>query len=202
MKLSIIIPYYKTLELTTNLLDVLVPQLNEEVELIIVDDGCFDKQLDDYVEYLCKNVNKNAYIIMCKKENGGVSSARNMGLNTAIGEYVAFVDSDDLVREDYVKQILMAIKNNLPVYKISWESFGACKTFYDAENLPDWNVAVWVRIIKRNLVLVPFNENMKACEDKQFLLDNGIEQEECGYINEYIYKYNSGRVGSLSDLYL
>ena len=203
-RLSIIVPFYKTLELTKELLSVLMPQLNENTELIIVDDGCNELELDNY---------NRPNVLIIHKQNGGVSSARNKGLEIADGQYIAFIDSDDLVREDYVEQILKAIETGLPHYKMSWESFGINQAYYHAENLPNWNCSIWCRVFRKDTIIYNFKENMKACEDKQFLIDNGFIIEdgkfvkdtnnfETGYIDKAIYKYNSGRIGSLSNLYL
>lgn len=210
--ISIIVPYYKTLELTKELLARLMPQLTKETQLIVVDDGCNEMALYDFmVEQDTKNGCKG--FEYCKKPNGGVSSARNRGIDLSSGKYLAFIDSDDMVREDYIKTILREIDTAYPIYKLSWESVGINEAYYDAENLPDWNVAVWARIFRRDIVKHLFDETKKACEDKQFLVDNGIVIDhglwvedtgrfEYGYISEPIYIYNSGRVGSLSNLYL
>lgn len=214
INLSIIIPYYKTLDLTKELLGKLMPQLTDDTQLIVVDDGCNETELYNYMVEK-DNENGNKGFEYCKKENGGVSSARNRGIDLSSGKYLAFIDSDDLVREDYIKVVLKAIETAYPYYKLSWESVGANEHFYDAENLPDWNVAVWSRIIRRDKIKYNFREDLKVCEDKQFLLDNELSiyaidnfnvkdnpKYECGYIEEPIYIYNSGRIGGLSNLYL
>ena len=99
VKLSIIIAYYKTYELTRKLLDTLVPQLNDEVEVFLVDDGCKETRLDKY-----KGIN-----IIHLDKNVGATTATNKALDKAKGKYIAFVDSDDMVSNDYVSSLLKAI---------------------------------------------------------------------------------------------
>ena len=91
-KLSIIIPYYKTLEYTKKLFAVLEPQLTPQVEVILIDDGCNETELD----------NLKAKVIHLDKPSGNASHPRNVGLDNAKGEYIAFIDSDDLITNNYI----------------------------------------------------------------------------------------------------
>lgn len=73
-------------------------------EAILIDDGSTDESGEICDEY----VNKDSRIKVYHKENGGVSSARNMGLDNAKGEWITFVDADDYIASDF----LSAINNN------------------------------------------------------------------------------------------
>ena len=95
MKLSIIIPYYNTVQYTDQLLDCLAPQITPDVEVLLIDDG-------STIEYKTKY----EWVKIFYKENGGVSSARNLGLSKAKGTYIAFIDSDDMVANNYIALIL------------------------------------------------------------------------------------------------
>ena len=94
MKLSIIIPYYNVKPYTDELLDCLAPQIREDVEVILIDDGSKEPYKTQY-EW-CK---------VYRQKNKGVSSARNKGLDLATGEYIAFIDSDDIVAGDYINRL-------------------------------------------------------------------------------------------------
>ena len=102
IKLSITIPYYKTYELTCKLLDRLIPQLNDEVEVFLTDDGCNEKRLDVY---------KGKINIKHCKVNKGGAFASNEGIRKASGKYVALIDSDDMVSEDYIETLLKENKS-------------------------------------------------------------------------------------------
>lgn len=93
MKLSIIVPVYNTFQYLPRCLDSLVKQNLNDYEIIIVNDGSPDNCQDIIDEYVKRYDNIKAY----KKENGGLSDARNYGIAKASGEYIAFVDSDDYV---------------------------------------------------------------------------------------------------------
>ena len=110
MKLSIITPYYKTLEYTKELAKVLEPQLTPEVEWIIIDDGCHETELDKI----------KAKVIHLPVPSGNASKPRNVGLENAKGEYIAFIDSDDSVSKDYIQKILEKTKEEWDYCYMSW----------------------------------------------------------------------------------
>ncbi len=112
IKVSIIVPVYNVYPYLRKCLDSLVNQTLKEIEIIIVNDGSLDNSQEIIDEYKKKYKNIKAY----KKENGGLSSARNTGLKKARGEYIAFVDSDDYVELDmYEKMYKKALEKNFSV---------------------------------------------------------------------------------------
>lgn len=184
MQLSIIIPYYDTYEYTEKLLDVLIPQLTDKVEVLLIDDGCFETRLNKYKS-------KNVHIWHLPTNSGGASHPRNIGLDFAVGEYIAFIDSDDMVSGDYVKTIL----NNLgkDVLFLSWKSDKHNVFMYNKP--PKWNCSVWCRVYRRELIGdIRFDEKLKIAEDWVFI--NQIKYETYTSIFKQIYIYNL-REGSL-----
>lgn len=96
-KYSVIIPAYNAEHTLPRCLNSLCSQIRDDIEIIVVNDGSTDE-----TEEICQNyAQQYPQIRSFSKENGGVSSARNLGLDKASGEYVLFVDSDDYVSEDY-----------------------------------------------------------------------------------------------------
>ena len=193
MKLSIIIPYYNTQEMTAELLSVLIPQTNQDTEIILIDDGS-DKPFMFFLRY-----DKVKYI---RQENRGVSSARNRGLDEAKGDYIVFIDSDDLVTPDYIEMIFKAITCNTDTVYLSWRSIDR-KLGKIIESEKDefnpWNRCVWNRVFKREwLNGLRFNEEMQVAEDDDFL-KRLPETDKKTYISKQIYLYRSGREGSLTD---
>ena len=112
--LSIIIPYYNTKEFTNELLSVLSKQMRENVEVILVDDG--SKEAFDHEAKFLQ--------IIRLDDDCGVSVARNTGIERAKGRYIAFIDSDDLVSENYIEKVLEAIETNPECVYISWKTIG------------------------------------------------------------------------------
>lgn len=105
VKLSIIIPVYNAEAYICALLERLVPQLTDETELFLIDDGSKDNSLA-----ICRKYQQSAFVNVIHQENQGVSAARNRGLDCISGEYVTFIDSDDMVAENYVETILKLIR--------------------------------------------------------------------------------------------
>lgn len=97
MKYSVIIPVYNAEKTLRRCLDSLAGQDFPDVEFLLIDDGSADRSGDICREY----ADADRRFRLISKENGGVSSARNLGLDTAAGEFILFVDSDDYVSPDY-----------------------------------------------------------------------------------------------------
>lgn len=184
MKLSIIIPYYNTYEETVKLLDVLIPQLTEETEVIIVDDGCNEKRLEKYP----------IKVIHLKENSGGASKPRNIGIDNAKGEYITFIDSDDMISEDYIKLILINLKTDIMF--LSWQSTRQIVIMRNKP--PAWNCAVWCRVYRKSIIgNIRFDENLKIAEDWKF--NEQIKYNTYSSIKKIIYYYNSDRKGSLTN---
>lgn len=99
---SIIVPVYNVASYLTECLDSILSQTYSSLEVILVNDGSTDNSV-----VLCQNYCiKDTRVKLLDKENGGVSSARNAGLDTATGSYVSFVDSDDVLAPDYVESMI------------------------------------------------------------------------------------------------
>lgn len=103
MKLSIIVPVYQVEEYLERCVDSLLDQNDfSDYEIILVDDGSADESGRMCDEYLLKCDR----IKVVHKMNGGLSDARNYGLDVACGEYVWFVDSDDFIRENCISELM------------------------------------------------------------------------------------------------
>lgn len=104
--ISIIVPIYKVEQYLQRCVDSLLKQTYENFELILVDDGSPDSCGDICDEY----ARQDSRIQVIHKENGGLSDARNAGMDIATGEYIVFVDSDDWVVSDYLESMLEALE--------------------------------------------------------------------------------------------
>lgn len=102
IKVSVIVPVYNAEKYLQECVDSILQQTITEIELILVDDGSTDSS-----PALCdKCVAQDARVKVIHKPNGRAASARNAGLRIAIGEYVAFVDSDDWISPDMYEKML------------------------------------------------------------------------------------------------
>lgn len=182
--ISIIVPVYNVENYLKKCLDSLLSQTYQNLEIIAVDDGSPDNCgviLDEYAK-------KDDRVKVIHKENGGVSSARNVGLDNANGEYVIMVDSDDYVSCDFISSLY----NNLVEYNTD---ISVCNYFQLDEDEEPKNLmeekfilmdkmkmisvmlfhypftgSLWNKLIKADLVRnVRFNVKLKHFEDYDFL---------------------------------
>ncbi len=222
-KVSIIVPVYKAEKYISKCIESLISQKLRDIEIILVDDGSPDKSgiiCDEYAK-------KDNRIKVIHKQNGGVSSARNKGIDVATSEYILFVDSDDWVESDYAERLLN-VKNKYPENEV------ACgfKTVSDYEGTLISNVifseketesviplekymdlvSAWLaqspcnKLFKRNVILkenIRFLENISLGEDMYFCLEYysfcGSEIIRC--INKPLYNYIRTDKESLDNKY-
>ena len=103
---SIIVPVYNASKYLENCLNSILKQTYNNIEVILIDDGSTDNSLE-----ICKEYKKNdKRIKIIHKENGGISSVRNLGVKESKGKYICFVDSDDYIEKDYVEVLYSGIK--------------------------------------------------------------------------------------------
>lgn len=107
IKISVIIPVYGVEKYIRQCLESVIKQTYKNLEIIVVNDGTKDNSMKIVEEYL---VDERIKVI--NKENGGISSARNRGIEEATGEYVSFVDSDDWLEIDLYERIVQILEGN------------------------------------------------------------------------------------------
>jgi len=189
VKLTLITPYYKTLNETKELANILGPQLTDEVEWIIIDDGCHETELD----------NLPAKVIHLENNSGNASIPRNIGLDNAEGTYIGFIDSDDMISQRYVEVLLNKINEEIFDYCLfSWKykqnDLGAVII---TDQPPAWNQSIWNCIYKRDMIgNIRFNPDIDFGEDALFNYETrkGIKVN----VTDILYIYNGGRIGGLT----
>lgn len=190
MKLSLIIPAYNAEPFLSALLNALKDQVTPEVEVIIVDDGS-------------KIPVKSSWAKVYRQKNGGASAARNKGIELSTGEYIAFIDADDLVSGDYIERIMEKIDEGCDYVWLSWQTLPGgwdCKVILKDENdrFPPFNLCVWNRVYSRKMIgKTRFNEKKLIAEDAEFIREVGEEGKK-GVISEPIYFYRSNTPDSLT----
>ena len=99
--ISVIVPIYKVQDYLKECIESIINQTYSDIEVILVDDGSPDRcpqMCDEWAK-------RDSRIRVVHKKNGGLSSARNAGLDVAKGEYISFVDSDDFVEETMLEEL-------------------------------------------------------------------------------------------------
>ncbi|HOO22211.1 MAG TPA: glycosyltransferase family 2 protein [Clostridia bacterium] len=127
-KISIIVPVYNTAKYLKECVASILNQTYTEFELILVDDGSKDQS-----GTMCDELAlTDSRIKVIHKENGGLSSARNAGLDVIVGEYVCFVDSDDVIHKQMLETLHNAIKTSDAGLAV-----GRFRTFKDEDDISD-----------------------------------------------------------------
>ena len=189
MKLSIIIPAYNAEPYLSELLDCLSKQVTPETEVIVVDDGS---------KMPVKTVHK--FVNVVRKKNGGCASARNVGIENTTGEYISFLDADDLVADDFVKQVLNTIRSNPDVIELSWKSLTTQGVQHDNKlnSINDHlrNPSVCTRVFRRAFIGdTRFNEKKDSTEDEDFSRKIGYLTSDFkgkrAIISDYMYFYRT-----------
>lgn len=186
-KVSIITAVYKAEKFLKKCVDSILGQTYQNIELLLVDDGSPDncpRMCDEYAK-------QDTRVKVVHKQNGGVSSAWNAGLDRATGDYIAFVDSDDWVEPNYVEQLYSimqkyhsdivicsndivcgdVVSEDKTIAKI--EKFypaAECLTAFLAKNR--WRHTVWAKLYRKAIFnSLRYPENIKCVEDSYMICD-------------------------------
>jgi len=211
-KISIIIPVYNVESYLKKCLDSVINQTYSNLEILLVNDGSSDNSGKICDEYALKD----SRIRVFHKENGGVSSAKNVGLKNMSGKYVGFADPDDWLEPDMYETLYSELKNNnVPVSAIGYfiEADNKSKPADNLEEIPDgiiptermllyplkrdsymgycgylWNkLFATESIVKNN---IKFNEEINYGEDILFYYTLVTTRKLTGcYINKPLYHY-------------
>ena len=201
--ISIIVPVYNAEYTLNRCLDSILNQTFSDWELLLIDDGSTDRSGELCDQY----ASKDKRIKVFHKKNGGVSSARNLGLNHADGEWIVFVDSDDAVPKNAFRGDYKLFKEDLIVgafntiireeTQCSCLESGSYKTRYELLvffshniNAPTFRV-VWGKFFRNRLCKgLFFDTNMIVGEDTLFVIQYLTKIKSCRIIGDVVYTYN------------
>lgn len=217
--ISIIVPVYNVEKYISRCVESILSQSFQDWELILVDDGSSDTSGFICNDYASNDIRIHSY----HKKNGGVSTARNFGLDNAKGDYVTFIDSDDTFMPNALEQMLKRMRedvclsfSNLSIIRNSGVVDLTGKKDsgeYSIESMLSWLLTgkpcyigyICCKLYKRSLIeqfKIRFDTDIKFNEDRLFCLSylcccNGI----VSYTDETVYKYfelNGGAIASLN----
>ena len=202
-KVSVIVPVYKAEKYLHRCVDSIIAQTFKDWELLLVDDGSPDnsgKLCDEYAQ-------KDSRIKVFHKKNGGVSSARQMGLDNATGEYTIHADPDDWVEPTMLEELYAkAIEDNADMVICDYFQAFKHKQVYTKQNIKSlendsilrqilmhtMSGAVWNKLVKRSTIV---NNKIKFppitfCEDTFFICDLLRFKQNISYLNKAFYHYD------------
>lgn len=192
--ISVIIPVYNVEKYLKRCIESVINQSCSDLEIILVDDGSVDSSLDICKEY----AEKDFRIKVLHKENGGLSSARNAGLDIAHGELIAFVDSDDFIHKDMYKIMADAMNKTSAdmvicgieyVYENEEEKHNILSINTDIELITVKKPYILRQIAERNVVTtVQWNKLFKAKLLEGIRFPVGKLSEDEFVIHKQLYK--------------
>ena len=207
---TVVIPVYNTGQSAKKLAEKVLKNSNTEV--ILVDDGSTDNSMDVLGSI------KNKRIKLYNIENGGPSVARNFGIGNAKGKYLMFLDSDDDIKEDFIKKMVKEMEKEGVALAVSGVEYRKLKQktaenvylndfpykenednkslvlrslFSDGRMYPAFNKIFDAEVVRKNKL--QFDESMKFGEDTKFVLDYlKCKNGRISFVSEPLYIYNAG----------
>ncbi|MFV8291143.1 glycosyltransferase family 2 protein [Aerococcus viridans] len=213
---SIIVPIYNKEKELARCVESIINQTYENIEIILVNDGSNDK-----TEAVCEDLKlRDSRIKIFHKSNGGVSTARNLGIEKSRGDYLMFIDPDDWVSDNIVKRLLEELEElgsdivsccpmvyvNSKAIKNSYfkESINVLDKdrviaqlysndhYKDANSYIDFGVC-WGKIYRKDFLIqnkLMFNPALRRMQDHIFNLYAITYANKISYIDEGLYHYN------------
>ncbi|MBY0124239.1 glycosyltransferase family 2 protein [Bacillus sp. S/N-304-OC-R1] len=199
--LSLIIPIYNVQDYLEDCLQSVVKSMGNysDIQVILVNDGSKDQSGDIAKGF----ANQHPHFFYVCKENGGLSDARNYGLQYVQYNYVTFIDSDDYIAENYFSEVFEALKSQPDMIIFDWMDVGEDNytNLIKGIEFPKelWTVqpSAWNKVYKTSL----FNEvkfpKGKIYEDVGTIYKILLYVDNYIYINKPLYKYRKNRKGSI-----
>ncbi|MDN3676705.1 glycosyltransferase family 2 protein [Flavobacterium paronense] len=199
---SVIIPCYNQAHFLSDALHSILEQTYNNWECIIVNDGSPDNT-ETIAQDWCKKDDRFKYLY---KENGGLSSARNYGINVAKGEYIVTLDADDKYEKTFLSKGVEILDNNKKIGVVSSWGYRFVGTVYselfkpDGKNLNDFlfkNAAIGTSLFRKQcwIEVQGYDENMKrGYEDWEFYIRVGKKGWEIKIIEEPLFFYRQNPV--------
>lgn len=195
MKLSIVMPIYNAEKYLEECIDSILPEMREDVELLLIDDGSTDSAYHIMRRYEKSNIR------ILHHKNRGVSYTRNRGIQEAQGKYVMFVDADDRMIQDWSQPVLEAcarlddviyFSNGLSGKKINKENiFNSIFQVPDTESIK-YMTSPWSRLYRLAFLQehnILFRQDIMYGEDALFNLDVILQARRFSCVGKSIYQY-------------
>tara|TARA_R110000765_G_scaffold336654_2_gene426983 strand:+ start:775 stop:1731 length:957 start_codon:yes stop_codon:yes gene_type:complete len=218
--LSIIIPLYNAENYIVETIHSVLREIPDNVEVIVVNDGSTDNSIELIKNKFSSQLNAGKLLLL-EQPNSGVSVARNTGIDQSKGDYITFVDADDLLFEDYYTSVFSVIKSLSPDIidigfrrfsdkedlsnnpdMFTYNKFGALKTSEAINNVFAHAVFYsWARIIKRTVLgELRFPAGVNFCEDMIFLYQLYQKSATIYHIDKALYAYRDNPAGATRNI--
>ena len=218
-KITVIVPVYNVEDYLDKCLDSVIKQTYKNIEIIVVNDGSTDNSGEICQEY----AQKDNRIIYVEQENGGLSDARNAGLERMTGSYVTFVDSDDWIEQDYVEVLYNKLTeyqadvsvgnyysynedegmyyfhiNGDSYYEKVFDNVSIFENLYESQEMKSFAlISAWGKLYKASLFDYIRFDKGKLGEDGYMNQKLYLLVQKVIYINQGLYAYRQ-RSGSIT----
>ena len=209
-KISVIVPIYNAEKYLHQCIDSIIAQTFSDFELLLIDDGSSDSS-----GFICEEyAQKDFRIKVFHKRNGGVSSARNLGLDNAKGEWITFVDSDDWIKKDYLYSMIrqsdadmimssFEVIDNFEKWDNQIEHYlykkNKIKYFIERYVSTATMCAPWCKLFKNSIIdTLRFNTEISFWEDTIFVFEYLNKIDSIRTVENNAYQYRRGLCNSLS----
>ena len=207
--ISIIVPVFNTEQYLSTCLESIIAQSYKNWECLLVDDGSSDRSGSICDEY----ARKDSRFIVIHKENGGVSSARNLGIQGAVGDWITFADSDDFIGVGYLEGLCSPILSDGSIDFVQ----GGCSNYIETEEVSinqlyseyigrdrikvfnEVRGLIVSKLFKRKIVLdsgLKFDQQMAIAEDMAFTMDYIQHIDKYAFVSEVGYYYRRDNLSS------
>lgn len=200
--ISVIVPVYNVEKFIEECIDSILEQTYTNIEIILIDDGCTDAS----PQIIEKKSNRDSRIKVIHQTNQGVSSARNRGIEIAKGEYICFVDSDDILKPDYVEYLYRLAKeadSDISLTTHMFSSYGDKQVKEEivkkisgeqaAINILHYFIPIgcYCKLFKRDVIgtEVRFDPQIFIGEGFNFNIESFLRANTVAVGNKKIYKY-------------
>lgn len=219
-KVSIITPMFNAARYIRRTLDSIYQQTFGDFELIVVDDCSSDDSVRVVKNYIVEK-NLNNLILMTENENQGVSCSRNLGLQKSSGQYICFLDSDDLFEPSMLQDLILCIEESRADIVIAGFEY-----FYEDNPLANFSLVpqekgiyknrefrekifldlydrllihcVWNKLYRKSVLIenrIGFREHYQIREDLIFCMEALANSDRVAVLNKYYYHYVQHKIG-------
>ena len=208
---SIIVTIYNVEKYVKKCITSLINQTYDNLEIIVINDGTKDNSIE-----IVRQI-KDKRIVIIEQKNGGVSSARNAGLDLAKGKYVTFIDGDDFLEPDFVEYMINLIQKNNCDFAFSKN----CFKYEKDEQISNDNVIVlnsvdttalilslklevgcWNKLYKKDIIeKIRFDENQFYGEGLQFITTVAQLSVKTAVGQRKVYHYRQDNISSATKKY-
>ncbi|TYK64776.1 glycosyltransferase family 2 protein [Colwellia echini] len=218
--LSLIIPIYNAKDFIVETIQSVLYEIPNNVEVILVNDGSTDNSVEIIKQNFASQLTSEQ-LILIEQTNAGVSVARNTGIEQSKGEYISFVDADDLLFNNYYESVFSIINSQSPDIidigfrqfsvnadlsknpdMFTYNNFGLLNTDDVISNIFAKSVFYsWARITKRTVLGdLRFPAGVNFCEDMIFLYQLYQQSERIYHIDKALYAYRDNAAGATRNM--